>query len=110
MNVVSRGIRNAFRNFTRSASIIIILGLAIGLSLVMVIARQAVSNKISSVDSSVGNTVSITPAGYSNFSSVNNALTTSELVKIASLPHVTGLIETLTDRLTTIGLGIFAFW
>ena len=51
MNVVSRGIRNAFRNITRSASIIVILGLAIGLSLVMVIARQAVSNKINSVNS-----------------------------------------------------------
>ncbi len=109
MNVVSRGIRNAFRNFTRSASIIVILGLAIGLSLVMVIARQAVSNKISSVDSSVGNTVSITPAGYSSFSSVNNALTTSELSKVANLPHVTGLNETLTDRLTTIGSATSTF-
>ena len=76
MNVVSRGIRNAFRNITRSASIIVILGLAIGLSLVMVIARQAVSNKINSVNSLVGNTINITPAGFSSFSSVNNALTT----------------------------------
>jgi putative ABC transport system permease protein len=103
MNVVSRGIRNAFRNITRSASIIVILGLAIGLSLVMVIARQAVSNKINSVNSSVGNTVNITPAGFSSFSSVNNALTTKELAKVAALPHVTALNETLTDRLTTIG-------
>ena len=103
MNVVSRGIRNAFRNITRSASIIVILGLAIGLSLVMVIARQAVSNKINSVNSLVGNTINITPAGFSSFSSVNNALTTKELAKVAALPHVTALNETLTDRLTTIG-------
>ncbi len=103
MNVVSRGIRNAFRNVTRSVSIILILGLAIGLALVMLIARQAVSNKINSVDASVGNTVSISPAGYSGLSSVNNALTTNELAKVKVLAHVTNLTEALTDRLTTIG-------
>jgi putative ABC transport system permease protein len=69
----------------------------------MLIARQAVSNKINSVNSSVGNTVTIAPAGFSSFSSVNNALTTSELSKVSSLDHVTSLNETLTDRLTTIG-------
>ncbi len=103
MNVFSRGIRNAFRNVTRSISIIIILGLAIGLSLVMLIARQAVSNKIDSVNSSIGNTVTIAPAGFSNFSSVNNSLTTSQLSKVSSLDHVTNVDESLTDRLTTIG-------
>jgi putative ABC transport system permease protein len=109
MNVFSRGFKNAFRNATRSISIIIILGLAIGLSLVMVIARQAVSNKISSVNSSIGNTVTITPAGFSNFSSVNNALTTTQLTKIASLPHVISLTENLTDHLKTIGAAALPF-
>ena len=109
MNVYSRGFRNAFRNVTRSISIIIILGLAIGLSLVMLIAHQAVSNKINSVNSSIGNTVTITPAGYSGFSTVNNSLTTSELAKVSSLDHVTSVTETLTDRLTTIGASSFSF-
>ena len=103
MNVYSRGFRNAFRNVTRSISIIIILGLAIGLSLVMLIAHQAVSSKINSVNSSIGNTVTISPAGYSGFSTVNNSLTTTELSKVSSLDHVTAVNETLTDRLTTIG-------
>lgn len=103
MNVVTRGIRNAFRNSIRTFSIVVIIGLAIGLSLAMLIARQAVSSKIASVNSSVGNTVTITPAGFSSFSSVNNALTTTELSKVSTLPHITGLDETLTDRLTTIG-------
>lgn len=109
MNVVSRGIKNAFRNVTRSISIIVILGLAIGLCLVMLIARQAVSNKINSVNSSIGNTVTIAPAGFSSFSSVNNALTTSQLSKVANLPHVTSLDESLTDRLTTIGSASLPF-
>jgi putative ABC transport system permease protein len=103
MNVYTRGVRNAFRNLTRTISIVIILGLSMGLALTMLIAHQAVGNKINSVKASVGNTVTIAPAGFSGFSSVNNSLTTSELSSVSSLPHVTALAENLTDRMTTIG-------
>jgi putative ABC transport system permease protein len=103
MNAVSRGIRNAFRNTLRTGSIVAILGLSMGLALAMLIANKAVSDKITSVKSSVGNTVSITPAGFSGFSSVNNALTTSQLSKVTTLSHVESLSESLTARLTTIG-------
>jgi putative ABC transport system permease protein len=69
----------------------------------MLIARQAVVQKIAAVKGAIGNTVTITPAGFSGFSSVNNSLTTSQLAGISALPHVTGVTETLSDRLTTIG-------
>jgi putative ABC transport system permease protein len=103
MNTVSRGIRNAFRNTMRTVSIVAILGLSMGLALAMLIANKAVSNKIESVKASVGNTVTVAPAGYSGFSQVNNSLTTSELSKVSSLAHVASVNETLTDRLSTIG-------
>lgn len=103
MNTITLGMRNAFRNATRSLSIVIILGLSIGLSMVMLIAHQAVGKKIADVKSSIGNTITITPAGFNQFSSANNALTTTELKKVSSLAHVTNITETLTDRLTTIG-------
>jgi putative ABC transport system permease protein len=100
MNPVSRGIRNAFRNLTRTFSLIIILGLSIGLSLTMLVAHQAVTAKISQVKSSIGNTVSITPAGFSGFSSVNNALTTQQLEPVAKLANVTSVVESFTARLS----------
>jgi putative ABC transport system permease protein len=103
MNVFSRGIRNAFRNGLRTTSVVIILGLSIGLALTMLVARQAVGQKIKSVESSIGNTISIAPAGFSNFSQSNNSLTVSQLAKVQSLAHITNLSENLTDRLTTIG-------
>ncbi len=103
MNFVVLGIRNAFRNLIRTSSIVVILGLSIGLSLTMLLARQAVDKKISSVKDSIGNTITIAPAGFSNFSQVNNALSVTQLAKVKSLPHITGVVETLTDRLTTIG-------
>lgn len=103
MNIFSRGIRNAFRNVIRTFSIVVILGLSIGLSLTMLVAHQAVSNKITSVKGAIGNTITIQPAGFSGFSQVNNSLTSSQLGKVKDLPHITALTETLTDRLTTIG-------
>jgi putative ABC transport system permease protein len=101
MNVISRGIRNAFRNAIRTVSIVIILGLSIGLSLTMLIAHQAVGDKIKSVKASVGNTVSISPAGVRGFEGGGNPLTETELAKVQSLAHVTSIEETLSDRLTT---------
>ncbi len=103
MNWFSRGVRNAFRNVTRTVAIIVILGLSIGLCMVMLIARQTVQDKIQTTKASIGNTVTIQPAGFNSFSAANNSLTTSQLNVVSKLPHVTGLIETLTDRLTTIG-------
>lgn len=103
MNVFSRGIRNAFRNSVRTLSIVIILGLSIGLSLTMLIAHQAVQTKINQVKANVGNTITIAPAGFSGFSQVNNSLTSSQLSKISSIAHVVSVDESLTDRLFTTG-------
>lgn len=103
MNTITLGVRNAFRNATRSLSIIIILGLSIGLSLTMLIAHQAVGQKIAQAKSSIGNAITIAPAGFSQFSQANNSLTTDQLSKVKTLSHITGVTETLTDRLTTVG-------
>jgi putative ABC transport system permease protein len=101
MNVVSRGIRNAFRNSIRTLSIVIILGLSVGLSLTMLVAHQAVGDKINSVKSSVGNTVSVSPAGVRGFEGGGNPLTQTQLASVQKLPHVTSVTETLSDRLTS---------
>src|ERR1700747_1086903 len=101
MNVFSRGVRNAFRNATRTVSIVIILGLSVGLSLTMLVAHQAVGQKIASVKASVGNTVTVSPAGVRGFEGGGNALTGTQLSKLTSLQHVTSISESLNDRLTT---------
>ncbi len=64
MTVVPRGMRNAFRNATRAIAIVLILGLAIGLAFVMLVAHRSVSDKVATTLSSVGNTVNIGPPGY----------------------------------------------
>lgn len=101
MNVISRGIRNAFRNQIRSGSIILILALSIGLIIAMLAARQAVSDRIETVKSSVGNTVSISPAGVRGFEGGGEALTTDEIAKVKTLAYVSSVTSQLSDRLTT---------
>jgi putative ABC transport system permease protein len=95
MSVAGRGIRNAFRNATRTISIVLILGLAIGLAFVMLTAHRAVSGKVAATLSSVGNTVNIGPPGYSAGTSLGKFLTTTELAPIAHLRGVTSLDESL---------------
>src|SRR5476651_2347311 len=101
MNATTRGVRNAFRNQIRTFSIVVILGLSVGLALAMLIAHQAVGQKINSVESSVGNTVSISPAGVRGFEGGGNPLTEAQLVPVQKLDHVTSFNKSLNDRLTT---------
>jgi putative ABC transport system permease protein len=106
MNVISRGIRNAFRNLTRTIAIIVILGLSMGLSTVMLVAHQAVEDKIQTVKHSIGNAITIHPAGFDAFSSANNALTVSQLEKVKKIGHVTKVAELLAGHLQTIGTSV----
>lgn len=101
MNIVSRGIRNAFRNTIRTGSIIAILALSIGLIIAMLAARQAVNDKVQTIKASSGNTITISPAGVRGFEGGGEALTTDELAKVSSADHVTKVVETLNDRLST---------
>jgi putative ABC transport system permease protein len=101
MNLVTRGIRNAFRNSIRAVSLMVILGLSIGLCLTMLLANKAVGAKIDSVKASVGNTVTISPAGARGFEGGGNPLTQAQVAKVSSLAHVTKTQETLSDRLTS---------
>jgi putative ABC transport system permease protein len=101
MNVVTRGIRNAFRNAIRTFSIVVILGLSVGLALAMLVARQAVDQKIQTVKSSIGNTVSISPAGARGFEGGGEPLTTEQLAKVSKLAHVSSVTQLLNDRLTS---------
>jgi putative ABC transport system permease protein len=100
MSVLARGVRNAFRNSVRTVSIVVILGLSVGLALTMLLARHAVQAKIDSVQASIGNIITISPAGVRGFAGGGNPLTGSQLGPIQAMPHVVAVTETLNDRLT----------
>lgn len=93
--------RNAFRNSIRTFSIVLILGLSIGLALAMLVARASVSTKIETVKSSIGNTITISPAGLRGFEGGGEPLTNEQLVGVAKVEHIMSVTQTLSDRLTS---------
>ncbi|HSX36362.1 MAG TPA: FtsX-like permease family protein [Patescibacteria group bacterium] len=101
MNVFSRGVRNAFRNSIRTPAIVGMLGLSIGLSLAMLLAHQAIGQKIAGVQKNIGNTITVAPAGIRGFQGGGTPLTTSDITKIQSAAHVTSVDTTLSDRLNS---------
>lgn len=100
MSTVTRGVRNAFRNPIRTAGVTIILALSIGLALVMTLSLKAVTNRIETVKSSIGNTVTVSPAGARGFEGGGEPLTQTQVDSLTSVAHVTGVTATLNDRLT----------
>jgi putative ABC transport system permease protein len=105
MTAVGRGIRNAFRNAVRMISVVVILGLAIGLSFVMLIANHSVAANVATTLSSIGNTVNIGLPGYSTAMRLGKHLTTAELAPIAHLHGVTRVDEILSGTAAAHGKG-----
>ena len=103
MGTISRGIKNAFRNTIRTVSITFILGLSIAMALIMLLALKTVQSKIDSVKGSIGNTITVSPAGMRGMEGGGTLLTNDNANTISSIAHVTTVAETLTSRLKTAG-------
>ncbi|WP_125610113.1 ABC transporter permease [Specibacter cremeus] len=101
MGVVSRSVGNAFRNKVRSGAVIVILAVAIGLALAMLVANQAVASKVDSLKASIGNNLTINPAGARGGFGGGTPLTTAQLTKAAAVPHVAAAQGLLAVRLAT---------
>jgi putative ABC transport system permease protein len=103
MSVVARGTKNAFRNSIRTVSIVAILALSIALAMVMLLSMKAVEAKTDDVKSSVGNTITVTPAGARGFQGGGTPLTTDDVAKVNSTKHVVSATGSIQDRLRTEG-------
>jgi putative ABC transport system permease protein len=101
VNAVRRGVRNAFRNIMRSVGVVIILGVAIALSISMLIARDAVSKKIDTVRASTGTSITVSPKGFFGFQGGGTPLTNKEIDGLVSLPHVSAVQASLSERLSS---------
>ncbi len=103
MSVIVRGVKNAFRSGVRSTAVILILAISMGLGLSMLLANQAVKDRIQTVKSQVGTTVMVNPAGSRGFQGGGEPLTTDDLAKVTSLAHVSSVDEVLNLVVTTAG-------
>ena len=93
--MILHGIKNIMRNIARSISIILILSVSIGLALIMFLSYKAINEKISNIKSSIGNTITITPAGSQGFEGGGNPITETQVNEIKNLPNIVQVTETL---------------
>jgi len=101
MSAFARGTRNTFRNPLRTLSVTAILGISLGMVVVMLAARSAVDNRIAEVKSSIGNTVTIAPAGARGFLGGGEPLTTANVTTVDGLDHVTSVVASIDAQLST---------
>src|SRR5471030_2438776 len=100
MSTILRGVKNAFRNTIRTGGVTVILALSVGLALVMLLSLKTVEARIASVKASIGNTITISPAGARGFEGGGQPLTQSNADTVKAVSHVTAVKATLSDRLT----------
>ncbi len=101
MGTIARGVKNAFRNSIRTISVVLILSISIAMALIMFESLKTVETKISSVKASIGNFVTVSPAGIRGFEGGGSLLTDDSISKISQISGVTKVTKTLTDHLDT---------
>lgn len=100
MGIISRGIKNAFRNGIRTISIIFILAVSVSMALIMLMALKTVQGKIDNVKSSIGNIITVSPAGVRGFEGGGDLLSEQNAADISALPYVQKVTKVLSDRVT----------
>lgn len=103
MSVLIRGAKNAFRNKIRSAAIVFILAVSIGLALSMLLANQAVKQRIEQLKMQMGTTVMITPAGSKDAQGGGEPLKDADAEKVKTVPHVVSVESAVSLMLQTAG-------
>ena len=99
MSVLARSVGNAFRNKVRTAAVVAVLAVAIGLALAMLVANQAVAGKVAELNASVGTVLTVTPASSQGFEGGGEPLTADQATTAASVPNVSTVVGTKALRL-----------
>lgn len=99
MSVLARSVGNAFRNKVRTAAVVAVLAVAIGLALAMLVANQAVGAKVQELNASVGTVLTVNPAGGQGFEGGGEPLTAEQAATAAAVPNVSSVVGTSSLRL-----------
>jgi putative ABC transport system permease protein len=99
VSVLARSVGNAFRNKVRTAAVVAVLAVAIGLALAMLVANQAVAAKVQELNASVGTVLTVNPAGGQGFEGGGEPLTAEQAATAAAVPNVSAVVGTQSLRL-----------
>jgi putative ABC transport system permease protein len=77
------------------------LAISVGLILAMLVARSSVNAKIDEVKATTATNITINPAGMMGGMGGGDPLTADQVAKIKATAHVSSVVATLTDQLST---------
>ncbi|HSX00682.1 MAG TPA: ABC transporter permease, partial [Candidatus Saccharimonas sp.] len=97
MGVIIRGVRNAFRNWIRTVSVVALLGISSALGLALYLANQAVQTKVTQLKSSAATTLSINPAGVFGGEGGGEPLTAADVTKVQGIAGVSEVGAIMTS-------------
>ncbi|MFJ3956126.1 ABC transporter permease [Arthrobacter sp. NPDC090010] len=101
MSVLARSVGNAFRNTIRTTAVVAVLAVTIGLALAMLVANQAVGDKVQQLNASMGTVLTVNPAGGQGFEGGGEPLTSATAKTAASVANVSSVVSTKEVRLET---------
>ncbi len=104
MNSIIRGLKNVLRSPLKTVGIVLILGLAMTVALIMLMANQVVEKRIKDVKGNLGNLVTVSPKGIFGFEGGGELLNESDLTPISSINHVSLVSLSLQARPTSTSL------
>ena len=87
MSLAVRGVRNSFRNKTRSGAVVLVLALAVGLTLSMLVVNKAVAARLADVHDRLDRTVTAQPV-FDPGGGEAPTLSAEQLDRVRGLPHV----------------------
>lgn len=99
MSAVIRGTKNVLRNPIRTGSVVLLLGVVIAFALSMLVANQAVKNKITDLKTTGATVLTIRSAGNGGPFSAGEPLTNAQLADLKNIPHVADTSATLQSRI-----------
>lgn len=103
MSLIRRSLRNLIRSPLRTAGIIAILTVSIGLALTMLVVYGASENQIGSVAGKIGTDITVRPAGsFGGFGGMGSeeTLVQDDINELSDIDHVVSVQETVQTRYT----------
>ncbi len=95
-----RSFLNLLRSPGRTAVVMAILAVCLGLGLSMFTANQSASGQLGAVSGKIGTGIIVTPAGYAGLPSGDVILPQAAIAKLSALAHVVSVQPSLTVRYT----------
>lgn len=96
MSVITRGVKNTFRNTLRTIGFSVIIAISLGLAFSMLLANEAVRESDKKLREDIGANLLVHPVGSPGGSDTQTKFTDADAKKLAALPNVREVVKIIS--------------